>query len=134
VRRFPAAWAVLPVVLAFALSTLSAFSLAGQDMTGVYQLLALPIAGILAFGGWERPRWLLAGVLAMLAVAAGAAANAWLTVQLLILAGVPELWLLELSAVLPVLGVPVALVAGIATAVICNRGWFRRTLPASTLP
>lgn len=134
VRRFPVAWAALPVVLALVLSALSAFDEVGRDMAGVYQLLALPIAGIMAFGGWERRRWLVAGILSTFAVAIGSMVNAWLTVQLLIRAGVPELWLLELSAILMVLGVPVALTAGISSAVICNRGWLRKTLPDQPLP
>lgn len=133
-RRFPVAWAALPVVLALVLSALSAFDEVGRDMAGLYQLLALPIAGTMAFGGWERRRWLVAGILATLAVAIGSIVNAWLTVQLLIRAGVPELWLLELSAVLMVLGVPVALLAGISSAVICNRSWLRNTPPDQPFP
>ena len=130
VRRFSAVWTALPLALGLALSAFAASDVATRDMTGVYQLLALPLAGILLFGGWERRRWLLAGVLTMLGVAGGAMVNAWVTVQLLISAGVPELWLLETSAALIVLGAPVALVSGMVTAVICNRGWFRRRLSA----
>ena len=70
----------------------------------------------------------------MLCVAAGAIANAWATVQLLVRAGIPEHHLLETSAGLIVLGVPVALTSGVVTAMICKRGWFRKSLPQQPLP
>ena len=54
-RRFSPAWAALPLALAALLSVLAASGFAAQDMTGIYQLLALPLAGVLAFGGRDRP-------------------------------------------------------------------------------
>lgn len=121
------AWAALPLAVALTLSGLSAFAVFGPaDMTGIYALIALPVAAVLAFGGWERRRWPVAGIVGMLSVGLGAWVNVRLTVALAIAAGVPERQLLAVSAGLIVLGAFTAVMAGVAAALACNRGWLRR--------
>ena len=126
-RRIPATWGLAPLVAAVLLVSQSVYGpVAMPDMAGVYGLGALVASALIIFGGWERRRWPLAAFLAALFVGVGGWINAWVVVRLLLSTGIPEIWLLETSAVLIAFGWLVAAPVGLAAAALCGSGLLRR--------
>ena len=96
------------------------------DMWSFWMLLATLVAAVVVFGSLPGRWWPAAGIGAAVATAGLNAIAIKLNIAWRVAGGVPENWLLELSAIVVVLAIPAALLAGAIAGIACAQRWFVR--------
>jgi hypothetical protein len=96
------------------------------DIWLVWLLLAISASATLFFGAFPKRLWWLAGPLAGVVVFGFLMFSMKLNVAWRVAGGVPEHWLLELSAVAAALAAPVALLVGAVSSLAAAKKWITR--------
>lgn len=117
---------ILPLGLVFAQCVAISRSPDLPDTWLFWNLLAAVVSGALAFGALPRRFWVWAGLGAAIWVFLFSVAVMRLNIAWRVAGGVPEHWLLELSAANMVLAVPAAILAAALAAITSGRGWLAR--------
>ncbi|PQZ81717.1 MULTISPECIES: hypothetical protein [unclassified Brevundimonas] len=94
------------------------------DVWSFWMLLATLVAAVVFFGSLPSRWWAVAGIGAAAAMAGFNVIAIKLNIAWRVSGGVPENWLLELSAIVFVLLIPAALLAGTIACIACARRWF----------
>lgn len=121
-RRLSLWWAPVPLIASLAFEAWSILQSPDlPDTAGHWGVIGAMVSAFLWFGRWPRKHWVWAGLGALVAVVLLGWANAQFVVHLHELGGVPPRWLLELNAVLMLLGLPAGLIAGVTSAYVCSK-------------
>ncbi len=120
---------ILPPGLVFAQCVAISRSPDLPDVWLFWNLLAAIVSGALGFGIMARRLWVWAGLGAAIWVFTFSVAAMRLNIAWRVAGGVPEHWLLELSAANMVFAVPAAVIGAVLAATASGRAWLTPSVP-----